>query len=1602
MRRKAGSRRTLITRILGELRSGLGARHTSLATRFAPEYLAVLPIEDLRAHPPREVAAALLDHLAFGLKRRRGETLLRLSNPSKPAADGSLHTILQLVSDDMPFLVDTQVMALDAAGLAVHVIAHPILNVARNAHGVLRAVGEAAGTRGRAESWQYLLIDHIADETQREQLEKRLRAALLDVRLACRDGQPMRKELRSIIDGLRLTPPPLPPAVVAESLAFLEWMLDDHFTFLGSRRSRLSGQGAKAQLASVAGSELGILRPRRRIPAADANAPRVRAEDLRREARAETLLVVTKGAQSSTVHRPGPLDYVGIKQFDARGKVVGERRFLGLWTSSAYRTSPFEVPLLRQKLSQVARHFRLAPSSHDGRRLQQVLETWPRDELLQADSAELLAAATQILALQERRRVVVLLRRERFRRFFTALVFVPRERYDEQLLARIEQLVIATCGGYQVTAEVGMFDTTMVRVQLLVRVDPARRDRKVDAPALEQAISAVAVRWQDALREALLAGDPDTARAAVLARRYAQILPPTYQEETAPPAALPDIVDLERLRDGAPPRLRLEHHAGDPPPRVHLRRVALGEATPISDILPLLENFGLRVLVERAHELQLDTGGAAVIQDLELEQREGLRIDPAQIPARFFLDTLQRTIAGDAGNDGFNRLVLLAGCSAREVQLLRAASRYLLQTGLPTTQASMERALAAQPLVAGQLLHLFQLRFDPKLVAQGAQRDARRVVRGIRGQLEKVTSLEDDRILRSLLSLVLAITRTNYYSAQVALPATLAFKVDPHQLPDLPRPVPRFEIFVHGSRVEGVHLRMDHVARGGLRWSDRPYDFRTEVLGLLKAQHVKNSLIVPVGAKGGFVVRRPPAGREAQQAEVLACYSLYINALLDLTDNLVGGKLVPPERTRRYDTDDPYLVVAADKGTATFSDTANAIALQRGFWLGDAFASGGSAGYDHKALGITARGAWECVKRHFRELGLDIQSQDFTVAGIGDMAGDVFGNGMLLSPHIRLQAAFNHQHLFLDPSPDANASLAERQRLFALPRSSWADYNRKLISRGGGIFERSAKSIPLSVEVQKLLSPHLDGRSSATPAEVIRAVLRMPVDLLWNGGIGTYVKASAESHLDVGDRSNDALRVDGRELRARVVGEGGNLGLTQRGRIEYALAGGRLNTDSIDNSAGVNTSDVEVNYKILLGTQPTPQRNRLLHKVTQDVAAQVLRNNFLQSQTLSLMERDAAVRIDDYQSLIRSLVRIEGLDPDLERLPKDDELTERFRHGKSLARPELAVLLSWQKLSLNRELLASDVPEDPYFAAELERYFAAPVRRAHAAGIKRHRLRREIIATATSNSLINRMGPTFVSLMAESCGATPPQIARAYTIVREALGLRALWNDIEALDNKVPAEAQYLAFGETIELTRTLCAWLLQQRRSRLDVAVSLRELGKPLQELQRQLPSLLRGAELAQYQARRAAFEKAGLPPGLAARVAMLDAHKCVLDLVEAAGLGRTPVLRVAALHALVGSELGIDWLRHRALGLAAIGRWQAAAREALVDASWQVQRQFTQLALRGAGTDAQRLARLLAARPEALATWQAQLLQLRAAPVIDFSALSVGIEAVRKLANR
>ncbi|HEX3843338.1 MAG TPA: NAD-glutamate dehydrogenase [Steroidobacteraceae bacterium] len=1593
------------------------ALYREIQQQFLRAYFRGVGEEDLADRTPAALAGAARSHLELGWRRAQGQSRVRIFNPD-PQRDGfeSPHTLVQIVTDDKPFLVDSVGIAFDRAGLAMHLIVHPVLEVRRDGRGRLVGLGTNGGEPERTESWELYEVDRQTDPAAIERLRHDIESTLTDVTLAVEDWPAMRDRVRSLVADLERDPPPLPPEEITEARQLLEWMEERHFVFLGYRHYRLERGTSEDRLLADARSGLGILRARGEggRPAAT-----VLTGDVRARARDRELLVLTKANSVSSVHRAEYLDYAGVKTFDARGRVVGEHRFLGLWTSTAYHRSPRDIPVLRRKVDQVIQYFGLDPQGHDGKAVLNVLETYPRDELFQASVEDLIRIARGAVNLYERRTVRLLARRDPYHRFYSCLVYVPRDRYNTEVRQRIEQIVLEGFSGRSVESQVQISGSSHARVHVVVRTEPPG-PRKVDIAAIERRIAQAALTWTDRLREVLVARAGEAAGIA-LATRYRSVFPLAYEEDVAPADALVDVDDLEQLRR-APESRRLSLHRPQQqkPARMHLKIARLGDPVPISDLLPILENFGLRVIAERPYELAWPEGGAAWIQDFELEHRDGLAIDIGRIEGRF-KEALAMTWNGDTENDGFNRLLLGADLTAREITVLRACCRYLLQTGVPFSQAYMERTLAANPAIAAGLVRLFEACLDPAAQTRASRRprahkerpdgsgsSSEQIAAQIRASLDSVTSLDEDRILRAYLGLVQATLRTNFYRRDAngqPLPY-LSLKLDPAAIADLPLPRPKFEIFVYSPRVEGVHLRMGYVARGGIRWSDRREDFRTEVLGLMKAQNVKNTLIVPVGAKGGFVPKRLPGGsRDEVQAEVIACYRTFIRGLLDVTDNIIGNRVVPPPQVVRRDGDDAYLVVAADKGTATFSDIANSVAADYGFWLGDAFASGGSAGYDHKRLAITARGGWECVKRHFRELGIDIQKTDFTVMGVGDMSGDVFGNGMLLSPHIRLQAAFDHRHIFLDPNPDPEGSFAERQRLFDLPRSSWDDYDRKLISKGGGVFARSAKSITLSPEARALL-----GLETATnaPTDMMRAILRMPVDLLWNGGIGTYVKASRESNAEVGDRANDALRINGRELQARVVGEGGNLGFTQRGRIEYALAGGRLNTDFIDNSAGVNTSDVEVNLKILLnpiiraGALTAGERNKLLASMSGEVCALVLRNNYLQSQAISTLELQARARLSEFQHLIRSLERSGELNRALEFLPTDDELAERRKASAGLTRPEMAILLAYSKIWLNNHLLDSDVPEDPYLSTELERYFPAPVRRRFARAISRHRLRREIIATATTNSLINRMGPTFVPRAQEDTGVEPAQIARAYTAAREIFEVRDVWARIEELDNKVPAKVQYTAAFETSRLLRHATYWLLARRRA-LKVDTAVAEFRAGVHELQTRIGQVLCGSWREQFEALRAQALEAGLPPDLAARVASLDAHNASLDIVELAGSQRTGVTEAARLYFEAGARTGLDWVRQQIDRLPVEGPWQATARTGLRDAALRLHRKLAEHVLtRGrSGSAEERVAAWQESAGKELAHWQRTLAEMRAAGAADFATLTVGVESLRKLAE-
>jgi len=1574
--------------------------------RFLEAYYANVDAEDMAARDPAALAGAALAHLRFA-GRRRGRALVRVFNPSvREHGYTSPHTVIEMVNDDMPFLVDSIGLAITARTLTMHFLAHPIFAVARDGTGALRSIEErsaAVERRQRLESFQHVEVDRIVDPAALQSLCAEIERGMRDVRVACADWARMRAAARHTSDELNSLGSRSDPRDVSEAQALLSWMEDRHFTFLGYKEYRLRSRRGQEALDSLEETGLGLLRAGHKRPRSTS---RTLAADIRRQSRARDLVLVTKANLQSSVHRAGYLDYVGVKSFDAEGRLMGERRFLGLWTSSAYNSNPREIPLVRHKVAQVVQHFALAPDSHDGKALQHILESFPRDELFQASVPDLIRLVTGIFGLQERPRVRLLLRHDPFRRFYSCLIFVPREKYNTQVRQRIERVISEATSAFGMESQVQIAESNLARIHIVARTLPSE-DERIDTEALERKVALAVRSWSDDFKTALLARF-DEAYALKLFGTYAQAFPAAYTEDFSGEAAAHDVTFLEAA-ESEPQRLHLDIYRPDPKRKDKFFLKIFRDqqdAIPISDLLPMLENMGLKVLAERPYGLEFAAGRRAWIQDLELLIRGSALAKFEELSAEI-MSAFTAVWTGRMDSDTFNQLTLTAGVPWRLVVVLRAYCRYLLQTGLPFSQGYIAQVLANNAAIARALADLFISRFDPQ-IAESARRGAlTRLDARIRARLEEVTRSDEDRILRALWSAMSATVRTNAYQLADSgeYKDYLSFKLESQKLRELPLPKPLFEVFVFSTRMEGVHLRMGFVARGGIRWSDRREDFRTEVLGLMKAQQVKNTVIVPVGAKGGFVVRRPLRGdRDAQLAEVIACYQTLIRGMLDLTDNIVEDKILPPKRVVRHDGDDAYLVVAADKGTATFSDIANAISEEYGFWLGDAFASGGSAGYDHKKMAITARGAWECVKRHFREIGVDIQSQDFTVAGIGDMAGDVFGNGMLQSRHIRLVAAFNHQHIFIDPDPDAARSFKERERLFRLSRSSWEDYSKAALSRGGAVYSRSAKSLTLSREAQALL----DLPAQVTPNEAIKAILKAHVDLLWNGGIGTYVKSSSESHGDVGDRSNDALRVDATELHCKVIGEGGNLGCSQLGRIEFARRGGRLNTDFIDNSAGVNCSDVEVNTKILLNgavrakEMTRAARDRLLVQMTDEVAGLVLRNNYLQGQAISTGEFQSKERLTENAAVIRALERSGDLNRALEFLPSEEEIAERRKAGEGFTRPELAIVLSYGKIWLYKALINSNVPEDPYLSGELNRYFPAPIRERFAARLKRHRLRREIIATAITNSLINRMGPVFPVRAQDDTGANPAAIARAYTIAREVFAVRDIWAQIEDLDNRIPASVQYTAMVQTARLLRHASYWLLENQREHLDIERAVRRFAGPVAELWRELGAALSATSGARLAAQRSALIAERVPEQLAGRIAALDTLHCALDLVEAAVAARVKIGYAARAYFDIGERLGLGWIKEQIERLKVDGQWQAAARRTMRDDLYALQRKITSAVLKCKGRDAQaRAEQWTFGHASSMEALKRIVVDLRTGAPPDFATLSVALQAVRRLAQ-
>lgn len=1588
-----------VTRLVGDERADLAAR-----------LLEHVATEDL-VERSAEVMAGLVTAMDDLAQRREPEqTLVRIFNP-ETAEHGwtTPHTIVQVCTDDMPFLVDSVTAAISGTEHLVDLVIHPQVAVRRNSNGTLEEVlPELTPTEtGTLESWMAFAVDRMS-ERSRAFLTERLEKVLADVRDAVADWLPMRQRCEEIAHELDAAPATVDRAEIEPAERFLTWLAQDNFTFLGYREYRLDTMNGDEVLRPVPGTGMGILR---HAPDGEDIFARLRPE-AQRSAREPHLLTVTKANSRATVHRPVYLDYIGIRSFDDSGTVIGERRILGMFTTAAYAESVLRLPIVSEKVSAVLERSGFPAHSHSGKDLLGILEDYPRDELFQADVDTLAAVTESVQHLAERRRSKLFLRRDEFGRFVSCLVYLPRDRYNATVRLRIESMLREEFEAEQVDYTTRVSESPLAQVHFVLRMPRESSIPDVDVDRLQVQLAAATRTWEEDLLDALHDQPGEDA-----GMRFARGFPEAYKEDFDAEAAVTDLAQLVGLT-GNESRVQL-YIPG--PESLAQRRVKVYRATPLilTDVLPMFTDLGVDVLDERPYTITDEANGELYVYDFGLLLRGG-RDWPDDDASHAFEEALLAVREGRAESDPLGELVLSAGLSWREVVVLRTIARYLRQVGSTFSVEYLESALVANPQTAGRIVALFQARFDPDHPAAadsearaGAQEEIRA---GIYADLEQVASLDQDRIIRSFVGVINATLRTNYFQSDAdgVGHAHVSLKLDCAQVPGIPAPVPMAEIWVYSPRVEGVHLRFGAVARGGLRWSDRREDFRTEVLGLVKAQMVKNAVIVPTGSKGGFVAKQlpdPATDRGAWLAEGKAAYTAFIRGMLDITDNRVGPEVVPPQRVVRHDGDDPYLVVAADKGTAAFSDLANSISAEYGFWLDDAFASGGSAGYDHKEMGITARGAWESTKRHFREMGRNSQTEDFTVVGIGDMSGDVFGNGMLLSEHIRLVAAFDHRHVFLDPNPDAAISYAERRRMFDLPRSTWEDYDTSLISEGGGVHPRTAKSVPISAQVRDVLGLD-ESVDQLSPAELIHACLQAPVDLVYNGGIGTYIKASTESHDDIGDRANDAIRVDGAQLRCQVVVEGGNLGASQLGRIEAAQQGVRINTDAIDNSAGVASSDREVNLKILFtslikeGALSLEERNELLVSMTDEVAAQVLRDNYVQNVLLGNSRAQAHAMLGVHQRLIHWLEERGDLDRELEFLPADTEIAERDAAGEGLTQPEFAVLVAYAKLALKADLETTAIAEGDWFHTTLMQYFPEVLRERFAEQIEQHPLRREIIVNTVVNSMVNRGGITFAYRASDETGASSEQVARAYVTGREIFDLASYTRAVESLDNKVPAAVQTRLYLDFRRLLDRCSRWFVLHRPDGVEVAREVAAFAEPVRRLVGQLPQFLQGEERDRCATNADDLVEAGLGHELAERAATLIPALGLLDVVELSRETGENLQSLASLYFATSDHFGFDNLLIRVAALSLDDRWDALARAAARDDLYATLADLTRTVQRATDAD------LPAA--ERLAAWEdsvgAALTRVRSSlpSEADLSAaeglapLSVAVRGLRSLVRR
>lgn len=1494
---------------------------------FAKMYLRRLPDAEVPNLTPPQLLAEISDLLTFVEERGSEDRAIRIFRPTVELCGyDTPGSVVQVVTDDGPFLVDSLTASVLRSGHEVERHLHPVIGTERASDGTLEAITRARGA-SRRESVQHFELAGVLTEDESAELIDAINGVLDDVEAAVADFEPLRGIVSEMIRGAKEGVHHYEYEEVSEAVSFLEWLLDDNFVFLGYRLYEITDADDGPRVGSVSGSGLGIMSDY------GTEYPSVSLSELptylQERYEGGDLLVITKTNRNSTVHRDARMDYIGLRRLDDNGRMVAEMRLIGLFTSKAYMALASETPVLRRKLRQVLEEQDVMEGSHDFKSLVQIFETFPKDDLFAMKVEPLGEMLGELVETEESSSVRLFVRRDALNRFVTVLVTIPRDRFNADLRKDLQEMLLGAFGGSAIDYRLALGESGDARLHFSVWVEEGA-PLDVDVAELERNVVAMARNWDDRVVEELMKRVPEVT-AKRLGDKWTGLFPDYYKNSTGLEVAAGDVLHIDALMDSEREitvGLQNESSIVNSPNAALLTRITVYRQSGklnLSDMMPLLEDLGLVVVEEVPTRLTNEVG--TFVHDFGVLTSDGTQLDVERVGERI-ASAIEGVLAGESESDSLHRLLVSSDLSHDELKILRAYRSYWRLVTPAFSIGYVDNALAAHPHLAEALVRLFEARFTPESNGDEAEKLDTKIKKG----LNDVASLDEDRIIRGFHGLIHATVRTNLH---IEGRSALSLKFISSRVPDMPEPTPAFEIYVYSQAVEGVHLRGGEVARGGIRWSDRREDYRTEVLGLMKAQMTKNVVIVPTGAKGGFVVKTSADPLRPTYDEVKDAYKVFIRGLLDVTDNRVGEHIEPPDGVVRHDEDDPYLVVAADKGTASFSDTANELADEYGFWLDDAFASGGSAGYDHKALGITARGAWESVRRHFLDFGIDVDQDEITAVGVGDMSGDVFGNGMLLSKHLRVVAAFDHRHVFIDPDPDAATGWAERNRLFGLERSSWADYNEALISEGGGVFARTAKSIALTPQIREALGTEAE---TATPNELIRFVLRAPVDLLWNGGIGTYVKARRETHGEVQDRSNDAVRVNARDLRCRVVGEGGNLGFTQRGRIEFDRHGGRIFADFIDNSGGVNASDREVNLKILLRTAEEAgeitreERDEIIESVSDDVVERILYDNFLQAQIITQEAATSGRFIEAYADLMDRLEREGILNREIEFLPSGEEIAQRSREGRGMSRPEIAVLLAYAKMSLTEHLRVSTLPDDPHFLDDLLHYFPDAIVDRFRERIEQHPLRRELVSTIVANQVLNSQGSTYYSLMRSVTGASAAAIVRAYRIARVVTDAQTRWTDVEALGNKVTAETTRLMLADIDRLVGLVSRWYLI-RPSERSIDEEIEIAAPDFARLAKGLPDVDVKGWREPYDKVADDMRERGVPDELAVRHAFQRPLRRGPDIVDLAHIYDIDALKVAGIYTNATQRLYIEWLERQIRRLPAPSSFDRLAIESIID---------------------------------------------------------------------